>query len=119
LAPWGLVRHKIGRPFLRAYYRHFPIAAPEEDQDDRNMLYCLRWDLKGAVIYPGDARYRKYCVDAMRTLIEKFPEGYEGWARERGETPAPPPQKRSSPSFDKVGPTQTKVIVEQVEVEIS
>lgn len=23
----------------------------------------------------------------MRTLIDKFPEGYEGWARERGEEP--------------------------------
>lgn len=23
----------------------------------------------------------------MRTLIAKFPEGYEGWARERGEEP--------------------------------
>jgi protein-ribulosamine 3-kinase len=23
----------------------------------------------------------------MKTLIAKFPEGYEGWARERGEEP--------------------------------
>ena len=55
----------------------------------------------------------------MRNLIEKFPEGYDGWARERGETPAPPPHKRSSPSFDKVGPIQTKVMVEEVEAETS
>jgi len=55
----------------------------------------------------------------MRNLIEKFPEGYEEWARKRGETPAPPPQKRSSPSFEKVGPVQTKVMVEEVEVQTS
>lgn len=41
LAPWRLVRHKIGKPFVKAYFRHFPIAAPEEDQDDRHALYCL------------------------------------------------------------------------------
>jgi hypothetical protein len=39
----------------------------------------------------------------MRTLIAKFPEGYEGWARERGETPAPPPQQRSSSVFENAG----------------
>jgi hypothetical protein len=59
------------------------------------------------------------CIDTMRNLIEKFPEGYEGWAHERGETPALPPQKRSSPSFDKVGLIQTKAMAEEVEVETS
>ncbi|KAK0516468.1 hypothetical protein JMJ35_001071 [Cladonia borealis] len=78
LAPWRLVRHKIGKPFMEAYFRHFPIAEPKEDQEDRSILYCLRWDMKGMVIYPGDIRYRTYCVDAMRTLIAKFPEGFEG-----------------------------------------
>lgn len=41
LAPWRLARHKIGKPFVKAYFRVFPIAAPEEDQDDRHALYCL------------------------------------------------------------------------------
>ncbi len=25
------------------------------------------------------------CVDAMKALIEKFPDGYEGWARDKGD----------------------------------
>jgi hypothetical protein len=31
----------------------------------------------------------------MRTLIAKFPEGYEGWARDRGEEPV---QRTYSPT---------------------
>lgn len=42
LAPWRLARHKIGKPFMEAYFGYFPIAAPEEDQEDRSILYCLR-----------------------------------------------------------------------------
>ena len=41
LAPWRLARHKIGKPFMEAYFRHFPVSAPEEDQEDRSVLYCL------------------------------------------------------------------------------
>jgi hypothetical protein len=26
---------------MKAYFNYFPISAPEEDQDDRNMLYYL------------------------------------------------------------------------------
>ena len=35
----------------------------------------------------------------MRALIEKFPDGYEGWAKEKGEDPAPRPP-RLSPAFE-------------------
>ena len=73
--------------------------------------------MKGCAIYPGDVRYRKYCVDAMRTLIEKFPEGYEGWARERGETPAPPPRKSAS-SFEKADSIQKDAMAEKAAVEV-
>lgn len=31
------------------------------------------------------------CVDAMQALIERFPDGYEGWAKERGEDVNPRP----------------------------
>ena len=27
------------------------------------------------------------CTDVMRYFVDKFPEGYEGWAKERGEEP--------------------------------
>ncbi len=41
LAPLRPARHQMGRSYIKAYFRHFPISAPEEDQDDRNALYCL------------------------------------------------------------------------------
>ena len=25
------------------------------------------------------------CCDVMRTLVTKYPDGYEGWAKEKGE----------------------------------
>ncbi|KAF2162552.1 hypothetical protein M409DRAFT_27174 [Zasmidium cellare ATCC 36951] len=98
LAPWGLARHRLGRAYLEAYCGYFPISAPEADFEDRNALYILRWEMKGLAIYPGDMRYRSYSMEAMRRLVEKFPEGYEGWAREQGETPAPASQPRSERS---------------------
>ena len=41
LAPLRPVRHRMGKPYIKAYFKHFPISDPEEDQDDRNALYCL------------------------------------------------------------------------------
>lgn len=32
-------------------------------------------------------------MEDMRYLVGKYPDGYEGWARERGETPAPRPKE--------------------------
>jgi protein-ribulosamine 3-kinase len=34
-------RHKIGKAFVKAYFRNFPISAPEEQQDDWHALYNL------------------------------------------------------------------------------
>ncbi|KAJ5691579.1 hypothetical protein N7488_012314 [Penicillium malachiteum] len=68
MAAWSPIRHLIGRQYMKAYFNFFPVSAPEEDQDDRNLLYYL-------------------AKETMRTLIAKFPEGYEGWAKERGEEP--------------------------------
>lgn len=39
LAPWKPVRHKMTKPYVRAYHKHFPVSAPEEDHEDRLTLY--------------------------------------------------------------------------------
>ncbi|KAL8879026.1 MAG: hypothetical protein Q9215_002065 [Flavoplaca cf. flavocitrina] len=85
LAPLRPVRHRMGKQYVKAYFRHFPISPPEEDQDDRNALYCLRWDMNCSTLYPGNLRYRKMCVEVMKYLVEKYFDGYEGWARAKGE----------------------------------
>ncbi|KAF2261550.1 hypothetical protein CC78DRAFT_535566 [Lojkania enalia] len=41
LAPWRPTRHKIGKPYVTEYLKHFPISEPAEDFDDRNALYCV------------------------------------------------------------------------------
>jgi fructosamine-3-kinase len=41
MAQWSLPQHKIGAPFVKAYFRHFPVSAPEEDEPDRRILYSL------------------------------------------------------------------------------
>lgn len=87
LAPLRPIRHKMGKQYVKAYFEHFQMSDPEEDQDDRNALYCLRWDMNCSTLYPGNLRYRKMCTDVMRYFVDKFPNGYEGWAKERGEKP--------------------------------
>ena len=39
LGAWNLPRHQIYKAHLRAYQRLFPVSAPEEDADDRLILY--------------------------------------------------------------------------------
>ncbi|MCJ1401864.1 hypothetical protein MMC11_005081 [Xylographa trunciseda] len=41
LAPLRPIRHRMGKQYVNAYFKHFPTSHPEEDQDDRNALYCL------------------------------------------------------------------------------
>lgn len=41
LAPLRPVRHQMGKPYIKEYFKNFPVSDPEEDQDDRNALYCL------------------------------------------------------------------------------
>lgn len=41
LAPLRPIRYKMGKQYVKAYFEHFQISNPEEDQDDRNALYSL------------------------------------------------------------------------------
>lgn len=41
LAPLRPARHRMGKTYVEAYFKHFPVSDPVEDQDDRNALYCL------------------------------------------------------------------------------
>ncbi|KAK6077787.1 hypothetical protein SCUP234_06545 [Seiridium cupressi] len=88
MAAWRPVRHLLGRQYMKAYFDYFPISAPEEDFDDRNLLYYLRWDIKSSALFSGNLRYRNIrAKETMRTLIAKYPDGYEGWAKKKGEVP--------------------------------
>ena len=41
------------------------------------------------IMYTSQLTQEPSCVDAMQTLIDRFPDGYEGWAKDRGEEVTP------------------------------
>lgn len=41
LSSWRQNIFKVGKAYIKAYHRNFPVARPEEDQDDRNLLYAM------------------------------------------------------------------------------
>lgn len=77
---WRGARYKIGKPFRREYFNHFPISQPEDDWDDRNLLYSLLADLHDSILYPKTKAFRDLIIESMRKLVEKFPDGYQGKA---------------------------------------
>ncbi|KAL8948863.1 MAG: hypothetical protein Q9183_007650 [Haloplaca sp. 2 TL-2023] len=70
LAPLRPIRHRMRRAYIDAYVKQVGESKPTEDHDDRNALYCL-------------------CIETMQNLVTKYAGGYEGWAKENGEDPAP------------------------------
>ncbi|KAL9586283.1 MAG: hypothetical protein Q9212_001001 [Teloschistes hypoglaucus] len=72
LAPLRPVRHGIGEEYIEAYFKNFEISPPTEDQDDRNALYYLRWDMNCSALYPGNLRYRKIHIEVMKYLTEQI-----------------------------------------------
>ena len=84
LAPWRPPRHRIGKPYIKAYTRNFPISAPVEDFDDRLTLYCIRFDSLSSALYPGNLRFRNIIMESMKILVEKYANGYEGPFRRKG-----------------------------------
>ncbi|KAK5330597.1 hypothetical protein LTR70_000427 [Exophiala xenobiotica] len=59
LGAWNLPRHKIYRAYIQEYQRHFSASAPEEDVEDRLMLYRLRFNLTSSACYLDNMRFRE------------------------------------------------------------
>jgi protein-ribulosamine 3-kinase len=58
LGTWRPTRYKLGRPYVKAYHKNFPVSAPVEDHDDRNALYSIRFNLHASALYSGNTRFR-------------------------------------------------------------
>ncbi|CAN9365020.1 unnamed protein product [Alternaria alternata] len=71
LAPWRPTRHKIGKPYVTEYLKHYPMSEPAKDFDDRNALYCIRFNLCSSALYPGNLRFRNIVKEEMRVLVDK------------------------------------------------
>lgn len=54
LGNWRPARHRLSnKDYFLSYRRNYPASEPEAEWDDRNLLYCLRFDLVGVVLVPG------------------------------------------------------------------
>ncbi|CZR48024.1 uncharacterized protein FPRO_12634 [Fusarium proliferatum ET1] len=70
-------RYRLGRHWMREYHKFFPISAPEEDYEDRNLLYRISGHFCASTLYP-DNSFRKMAIEDMKTLLAKYPNGYQG-----------------------------------------
>ena len=59
---YDMARHRMDRAYIREYQRHIPPSAPEEDFDDRIVLYRYRINLSSSMSYLDDVRLRELCV---------------------------------------------------------
>ena len=77
---WRGVRYKITRAFRREYFNYFPISPPEDDWDDRNLLYSVSADLHDSILYANTLNFRNLIITTIKQLIFKFSDGYTGSA---------------------------------------
>lgn len=84
---WRGSRYKIGRAYLEEYFNHFPISQPQDDWDDRNLLYSLVADLHSSILFTDTKKFRNLLIDSVRELVKKFPAGYTGCSQQKGTKP--------------------------------
>ncbi|KAL4970911.1 NADP-dependent oxidoreductase domain-containing protein [Aspergillus stella-maris] len=77
LGNWRPERNKFSRRYFNTYHSYVPKSAPEEDYDDRNALYSLRFNLQAAALFPEVSSFRDSVIDGMKTLVQKYPRGFE------------------------------------------
>lgn len=90
-------RYRMRRMYMKEYTKHFPISPPEEDWDDRNLLYSLRADLHDSILFPATSRFRELLIVTLKQLTEKFADGYKGPAQQRGSVK---PSHKEAPLLD-------------------
>ncbi|KAL7945336.1 Fructosamine kinase domain-containing protein [Trichoderma barbatum] len=76
LGNWRPERNKFTRRYFQAYHSLVPKAEPEEDYDDRNALYSLRFNLHAAALFPNQESFVRMAIDEIRRLAEAYPDGY-------------------------------------------
>jgi len=85
LGSWRAARYRLGRPFLKEYQKIMGMSEPHGDWDDRNALYSLRYDLLLSALYPNETKFCQLAKKEMKTLIDKYPEGFQELGLANGE----------------------------------
>lgn len=58
LGTWRPARYRFGKDYMEAYHQIVPPSEPREDQDDRNALYSIRFNLHASALYTGNNEFR-------------------------------------------------------------
>ncbi|KAI1660619.1 NADP-dependent oxidoreductase domain-containing protein [Daldinia decipiens] len=72
LGNWRPERNKFTRRYFKAYHSHIPKSEPQEDYDDRNALYSLRFNLHAAAMFPHQGTFLQMAVDEIRRLTQQY-----------------------------------------------
>jgi protein-ribulosamine 3-kinase len=72
-------RYKFGPTWQREYLRHYPAAYPKEDFEARSELYILRSKVHDSALFSNNAKFRDTLIQHVKSLVEAYGEGYEGW----------------------------------------
>ncbi|KAI1149629.1 Fructosamine kinase-domain-containing protein [Nemania diffusa] len=72
---WRPPRHRLSSSmYVQEYKKHFPVSFVEEDLDDRNMLYSMRFNISCSVLIPANGQ-RLVVLEDMKFLCRKFCPG--------------------------------------------
>ncbi|KAI0378272.1 Fructosamine kinase-domain-containing protein [Hypomontagnella monticulosa] len=77
LGNWRPERNKFTRRYFQAYHSHIPKSDPQEDYDDRNALYSLRFNLQASALFPQQEMFLRMVIDEIKRLTERYPKGYD------------------------------------------
>ncbi|KAG9252547.1 Fructosamine kinase-domain-containing protein [Emericellopsis atlantica] len=72
MAVWRQSWNNIGRDYIDAYLAQRPPSEPQEDLEDRALLYGLRVNILDAILYDEEEKYHLNVIDSMMKLVSKF-----------------------------------------------
>ncbi|KAI0393533.1 fructosamine kinase [Xylariaceae sp. FL0594] len=56
---WRPRRSRFGKEYFEAYRKEYPPAHPEQDYEDRILLYSMRFDFQLSILFPGSTNEKK------------------------------------------------------------
>ncbi|KAM0327183.1 hypothetical protein ACHAQA_006315 [Verticillium albo-atrum] len=71
--------------YMEQYLKEIDQSEPQEDFDDRNAIYAMRNYIVTAGLWQHWAHLRTFVKEEMRRLIEKHPDGFDGFKEKEDE----------------------------------
>ncbi|KAM0324102.1 hypothetical protein ACHAQA_008292 [Verticillium albo-atrum] len=94
LGNMNTLRYRMGRRWMDEYHKFFPISAPKEDYEDRNIVYAIRGHFCASTLHPDKDIFRKMLISEIKRLVDKYPT-----TPSVTSTPSPPPRRSATPKL--------------------